>query len=164
MAGRRGEVEARPRSRRGRGGWWLGLGLGFRVQRSSQGFQGQGFQGLGYRDSVCDRGLPFKIVIEVKIEPLGIENRKIECHMSFLKLLQNTCSKLIGTLRRKMSFFCTILVIVLDNFSYKICRVARGSARLVVKSIVVCIRKDTSFRQFQLKNSPSRARAAARAW
>jgi hypothetical protein len=32
--------------------------------------------------SVCDRGLPFGIVIEVKIEPLGIENRKIEYHMS----------------------------------------------------------------------------------
>ena len=68
-------------------------------------------------------------MIEVKIEPLGIENRKIECHMSFLKLLQNTCSKLIGTLRRKMSFFCTILVIVLDNFSYKIRRVARALPR-----------------------------------
>jgi hypothetical protein len=33
--------------------------------------------------SVCDRGLPFKIVIEVKIEHLRIENRKIECQMSF---------------------------------------------------------------------------------
>ena len=98
--------------------------------------------------SVCDRGLPFKIVIEVKIEPLGIENRKIECHMSFLKLLQNTCSKLVGKLKRKMSFFCTILVIVLDNFSYKIRRVARALPRApqrrLVKSIVVCIRKDTS--------------------